>query len=276
MGRLTSADSRLYATWKVYLRGVRRCFGDTVQSWTSKARLTFEGPASAAIRAVKHNAHRMLYARAVSNTFGVLEQPSDVFQLLHGSSADGLGAPSPFAHRIKPAVYTYVIAVNDDSMRFSETGARYLVNMVSKHWLHSDCAEAVRFAGEFHPRPEGGWDKFSDDKRDEDVRWELVIDNNSGTYAPKKEMLPALKKVLEMNFPGFTILALDREDPEVARSSEACRAYAVSKRGVHIEDLQPHVPPGNKTLFEIASEHLHMRQTSQLLENLMGHTDVAA
>ena len=102
--------------------------------------------------------------------------------------------------------------------------------------------------------------------RDEDVQWELVMDNNSGTYAPKKEMLPALKKVLEMNFPGFTILALDRDDPEVARSSEACRAYATSKRGVRSEDLQPTAPPGNKTLFEFASEHLHIRHPSLLLQ----------
>lgn len=269
MGRLTSADSRLYATWKVYLRGVRRCFGDHVQGWTSKARSTFEGPASAAIRSIKHTAHRMLYAHAISNAFGVLETPADVFHLLHGSSAPGphaTGVDAPFAHRIKPAVYTYVIAVNDDSMRFSETGARYLVNMVSKHWLHSDCAESVRFAGEFHPRPAGGWDKFSDDMRDEDVQWELVIDNNSGTYAPKEEMLPALKRVLEMNLPGFTILALDRDDPEVARSSEACRAYATSKRGVRTEDLQPTAPPGNKTLFEFASERLHIRHPSLLIQ----------
>lgn len=267
MGRLTSADSRLYATWKVYLRGVRRYFGDHVQGYTSKARSTFEGPASAAIRAAKHTAHRMLYANAISNAFGMLETPSDVFRLLHGSSTPGPHATvvdAPFAHRIKPAVYTYVIAVNDDSMRFSETGARYLINMVSKHWLHSDCAEAVRFAGEFHPRPVGGWDKFSDDMRDEDVRWELVIDNNSGTYAPKKEMLPALKRVLEMNLPGFAIVALDRDDPEVARSSEACRAYATSERGVRPEDLQPTAPTGYKTLFEFASEHLHIPYPSLL------------
>ncbi|TFY63582.1 hypothetical protein EVJ58_g3166 [Rhodofomes roseus] len=277
MGRLTSADSRLYATWKIYLRGVRRCFGDEVQFWTSKARRTFEGPASAAVRSVKHTAHRMLYAHAISNTFGVLEKPRDLFHLLHRHSApgtDGASAQAPFAHRIKPAVYTYVISVDDDSMRFSETGARYLVNMVSKHWLHSDCATAVRFAGEFHPRPEGGWDKFSDDMRDEDVRWELVIDNNSGTYAPKKELLPALKRVLEMNLLGFTILALDRDDPEVARSSEACRVYATTKRGVSVEDLQPSAPPGHKTLFEYASEHLHMRHPSRLIPETR-HVDTA-
>ncbi|KAH9936206.1 uncharacterized protein B0H18DRAFT_972833 [Fomitopsis serialis] len=240
------------------LTGVRRCFGDQVQPWTSKARRTFEGPASAAVRSVKHTAHRMLYAHAISNVFGVLEHPRDMFHLLHGYSAppgtEGPGAESPFARRIKPAVYTYVISVDDDTMRFSETA-----------WLHSDCATSVRFAGEFHPRPEGGWDKFSDDTRDEDVRWELVIDNNSGTYAPKKELLPALKRVLGMNIPGFTILALDRDDPEVARSSEACRAYATLKRGVSTEDLQPSVPPGNKTLFEYASERLHTHHPSHLV-----------
>ncbi|KAH9842409.1 uncharacterized protein C8Q71DRAFT_202358 [Rhodofomes roseus] len=269
VGRLTRADSRLYATWKIYIKGIRLFFGDEVQGWNrdySKARSIFQGPTSLAVRSVIHTGHRMLYARSAANTFGVLEAPSDILHLLHGHAApgtDGASDRNPFAHRIKPALYTYVISVDDDSMRFSETGARFLVNMASKHALHSNCAQAVRFSGEFHPRPEGGWDKFSDDMSDEDVRWELVIDNKSGTYSPNNELFPKLKQLMEYNFPTFTVIPLDYRDPELARSSEACLAYATSKRGVSPEDLEPHVPPSEKeSLIQRASNHLHIHRIS--------------
>lgn len=274
VGRLTRADSRLYATWKIYIKGIRLFFGDTVQHWNSdynKARSIFQGPTSLAIRSVIHTGHRMLYARSAANTFGVLEAPTDILHLLHGHAAPGTDAPSdraPFVHRIKPALYTYVISVDDDSFRFSETGARFLVNMASKHALHSNCADAVRYSGEFHPRPEGGWDKFSDDMRDEDVRWELVIDNKSGTYSPDKALLPKLKQLMEYNFPVFNVVALDYKDPELARSSEACLAYATSKRGVKPEELTPQTSSSEReSLVQRASNHLRRHRGSKAAED---------
>ncbi|KAH9930898.1 uncharacterized protein B0H18DRAFT_1116605 [Fomitopsis serialis] len=248
IGRLTRADSRLYATWKIYIKGIRLFFGDEVQPWNrdySKARSIFQGPTALAVRSVIHTGHRMLYARD----------------------------RNPFAHRIKPALYTYVISVDDDSMRFSETGARFLVNMASKHALHSNCADAVRYSGEFHPRPEGGWDKFSDDTRDEDVRWELVIDNKSGTYSPNNQLFPKLKQLMEYNFPAFTVVPLDYRDPELARSSEACLAYATSKRGVNPEDLEPRVPE-KESLVQRASNHLHKHRPFKAPEDAEPDSEV--
>ena len=132
-------------------------FGDTVQHWNrdyKAAQAIFQGPTSIAIRSTIQAGHRMLYARSTTNGFGVIDGPQDVFRLiLHGSvgSPDGttsgagptpgllshLGpnanrdgttpAATPYAHRVKPAVYTYVIAVDDDSFRFSETGAAFFV-----------------------------------------------------------------------------------------------------------------------------------------------------
>ena len=106
----------------------------------------------------------------------------------------------------------------------------------------------VRYSGEFHPRPQGGWQNFRDDMYDSDVPWELVIDNNSGTYSPDPTMLPALKACMEYNFQGFNIIALDYNDPALKESVDACRAYALSARGVDKEDLQPHVHNGEITL----------------------------
>ncbi|KAI0363411.1 hypothetical protein BV20DRAFT_145015 [Pilatotrama ljubarskyi] len=267
IGRLTNLnDARLYSTWKIYIKGVRMFFGDTVQHWNKNykaAQAIFQGPTSIAVRSTIQAGHRLLYARSTTNGFGIIDGSEDVFRLLlHGSigSADGLpvGAvtpsttPAPYANRVKPAVYTYIIAVDDDSFRFSETGAAFFVDFASKHALHANCAPAVRYSGEFHPRPEGGWENFSDDVPDESVRWELVIDNNSGTYSPDPMMLPDLKELLQYNFPGFTVHALDRNDPRLVQSREACRAYALQKRGVKQEDLQPHARAGEETLSHTA------------------------
>jgi hypothetical protein len=240
VGRLTNLDdARLYSTWKMFLRGVRLFFDDgEKQHWNRNyraAQTIFQGPTSIAIRSTIQAGHRMLYARTTSNGFGVINDVKDVMMLLHGGKPD-----SPLAHRVKPAVYTYIISIDDDSFRFSETGAAFFVDFVSKHALHSNCAEAVRYSGEFHPRPEGGWQNFNDDTPDEQVQWELVIDNNSGTYSPSPLLLPHLKELLEYNFPGFKIFAYDYNDPKLAESREACRAYALSKRGIRQEELQPH------------------------------------
>ena len=257
-------------------------FGDTVQHWNTSykaAQAIFQGPASIAVRSTIQAGHRMLYARTTTNGFGVIDGAQDVFRLiLHGSvgSPDGTtsgagptpspgllsnfgpnahreAAPSaaasmPYAHRVKPAVYTYVVAVEDDSFRFSETGAAFFVDFASKHALHANCAPAVRYSGEFHPRPAGGWENFADGTPDDAVRWELVIDNNSGTYSPDPLMLPDLKELLEYNFPGFTVHAWDRNDPRLVHSREACRAYALDKRGVRQEELQPHAAEGVEPL----------------------------
>lgn len=54
----------------------------------------------------------------------------------------------------------------------------------------SNASEKVRYAGEFlvHQEPDG--------------TYTLMIDNGSGTYAPKKDHLPLLEAVFKQNFPG--------------------------------------------------------------------------
>ncbi|KAF8162624.1 hypothetical protein B0H34DRAFT_692165 [Crassisporium funariophilum] len=261
VGRLTNLDdARLYSTWKMYITGVPLFFGQNFQPWNKDykaAQSIFQGPTSLAVRSGIQAGHRMLYARTATNGFGIIEDAAGITQVLHGgsSSRPGANGAAQFANRVKPAVYTYIISAEDDSFRFSETGAAFFVDFASKHALHSNCAETVRYSGEFHPRPEGGWAAFHDDIADEAVHWELVIDNNSGTYAPDKGMLPALRALLEYNFPGFAIYALDHGDAALKESREACREYAVKYRGIGQDELQPHAPPGEETLSHHASVH---------------------
>ncbi|KIK64369.1 hypothetical protein GYMLUDRAFT_240921 [Collybiopsis luxurians FD-317 M1] len=288
VGRLTNLDdARLYSTWKMYLVGVPVYFGDVYQHWNvnyKAAQSIFgSGPTSLAIRAGIHAGHKMLYARSTSNGFGVIQSGADVMKLFEGGnlnpkgivgseeeylsqddreryqSADEVRAStpeSPYVHRIKPAVYTYIISAEDDSLRFSETGAAFFVDFASKHALHANCCERVRYSGEFHLRPlakDGswvGWSGFNDATPDDSVDWEVLIDNNSGTYSPDKAVLPTLRALIDHNFPGLSVQALDREDEELKKSVEECRDYGLKHRGVKVEHLQPHLQEGHQSLFE--------------------------
>ncbi|TFK25270.1 hypothetical protein FA15DRAFT_363960 [Coprinopsis marcescibilis] len=272
-------DPRLYSTWKFHIKRVPLFFRDVHQPWNAKyaaaQKIFGNTPTSMAVRSTIQAAHSMLYARLANNgsgTFdtrngvgdqpGLADEPISLKQLLHAGGAQN--------ERIKPAVYTYIISSADDTLRFSETGAAFFVDFASKHALHSNCATQVRYSGEFHPRPVGGWGRFKEERSDEEVEWELVVDNNSGTYAPDKMMLPTVKECLEFNFgcdlpevgmpvpvpnPGdggtgnvkksgtgrFRVVVYDREDERLVESREACREYAVKVRGVRKEELQPSV-----------------------------------
>jgi len=73
--------------------------------------------------------------------------------------------------------------------------------------VHANASTEVLYAGEFHIgkylHPDGTA-----------FRW-LIIDNNSGTYAPKKELLPKLRGLMAHNFPGLFVEALDFSDPNL-------------------------------------------------------------
>lgn len=257
VGLLTNLnDARLYSTWKMYIRDVQ-IFLDAhePQHWNRNykaAQNIFQGPTSIAVRSGIQAGHRMLYARSTRNGFGIVDSHEELFKIFKGNRP---GETDESTQRIKPAVYTYILSKEDDSFRFSETGAAFFVDFASKHALHANCAEVVRYSGEFHLRPECGWEAFSDDTPDENVQWELVVDNNSGTYAPDPMILPDLKALLEYNFKeyGLNVVAYNQADPDLKQSREACRAYALEHRGVRQEELQPHAGDGEVTLSAQAS-----------------------
>ncbi|KAF2034715.1 hypothetical protein EK21DRAFT_107842 [Setomelanomma holmii] len=127
-------------------------------------------------------------------------------------------------------IFTYVLTL-DALFRFTETGKEFGIDMLSKHTMHSDVAAYIAFSGEFfirrlkHPKnappDEGGHNKSHppDDidggppKEEPHIKdpsyYELVIDNDSGTYRPNAKLLPQLKAFFESNFPGLHIRTLD-------------------------------------------------------------------
>ncbi|RLN72460.1 hypothetical protein BBJ28_00019726 [Nothophytophthora sp. Chile5] len=150
-------------------------------------------PGSPVLRKAIMGQHVLVYMHNLSTVYGTMASPADFFKLVH----DG-------RRQNKQVLFTYVITKT--GWYFSETGAAFFKDMLSKHMLHCGAAFSVLYAGEFRIET----DLFGEPK--------LIIDNDSGTYAPPKEDLPQLKALFEDNFPGISIEALDRDNEELQKT----------------------------------------------------------
>ncbi|KAL4145409.1 hypothetical protein PRNP1_013080 [Phytophthora ramorum] len=147
-------------------------------------------PEAPVLRKAVASEHAAVYKHDSDTVYGEFNGPADFFKLLHdGKRLD------------KPVLFTY--AIISTGWYFSETGAAFFKDMLSKHMLHSGAQFNVKYAGEFHI------------EQGRQGEYRLLIDNNSGTYAPPKEELPQLKTLLETNFPGISVDVHDRSDPEL-------------------------------------------------------------
>ncbi|KAF2015958.1 C2 domain-containing protein [Aaosphaeria arxii CBS 175.79] len=128
-------------------------------------------------------------------------------------------------------IFTYVLTL-DALFRFTETGKEFGIDMLSKHTMHSDVAAYTAFSGEFfirrlkhshrglpeegannptHPPDEISGGPPKEEPKTDPSYYELIIDNDSGTYRPNCELLPQLKEFMEANFPGLRVLTLDSQ-----------------------------------------------------------------
>ena len=157
-------------------------------------------------------------------------------------------------------IFTYVITL-DALFRFTETGKEFGIDMLSKHTMHSDVAAYIAFSGEFFirrlkhsgraPPDQGGNnkshppDEISGGPPDEETKvtdpsyYELVIDNDSGTYRPNAKLLPQLKKFLEANFPGLHVSTLDcQEDADKMGAMKDEQRERKKNEGEHVVYMQ--------------------------------------
>eukprot|EP01121_Diplochlamys_sp_Union-15-3_P012936 TRINITY_DN3946_c0_g2_i1.p1 TRINITY_DN3946_c0_g2~~TRINITY_DN3946_c0_g2_i1.p1 ORF type:complete len:356 (-),score=57.55 TRINITY_DN3946_c0_g2_i1:45-1085(-) len=182
-----------FPTYEVYLKAVPNVFENTFQSWNekyAKAKQIFGDDAAAMLLRTSIKAqHASLYREGLLRT--------DSGYLTDGEQF--LGLINYGIRENRKRFYTYVIT--NDRIFFAETGATTMKDFFSKHAMHANAEKQVRYAGEFFIHGEPGKEK-------------LVIDNNSGTYAPKKDHLPLVEKVFKHHFPDIQIEVLDFNDPQ--------------------------------------------------------------
>lgn len=123
-------------------------------------------------------------------------------------------------------VFTYVLTL-DGLFRFTETGLEFGIDLLSKHTMHSNVATYIACSGEFFIRrlnkPSGSSEAESDQPPGHPEYYQLVIDNDSGTYRPDASVLPALREYMARNFPGLDVVALGCDDEEDKKGKERQR-----------------------------------------------------
>ncbi|KAL8365479.1 hypothetical protein RB595_004340 [Gaeumannomyces hyphopodioides] len=202
---------------------------------------------------VLHKQHRRVYNFDQSTRYGVFAPCSAeaALQFLRLAHFDEGGR-----------IFTYVLTL-DGLLRFTETGKEFGIDMLSKHTMHSDVTTYIACSGEFfirrRERPPQDADADAapapDPDPDSDSQapathppadvpdgppasppppdprlYQLVIDNDSGTYRPDKSCLPELKDFLSRNFPGLGISALHWEDDDL-KAMKAAQHEAKKKEG---------------------------------------------
>ncbi|RDW93242.1 C2 domain protein [Aspergillus mulundensis] len=125
-------------------------------------------------------------------------------------------------------IFTYVLTL-DGQFRFTETGKQFGIDLLSKHTMHSNVSVYIAYSGEFfirrrkhhHHRMQSLVSNRSSteyvmdhDGEEREVstdpdKYELFIDNDSGTYRPNAKYLYLLKEFFSSNFPGLHITTLD-------------------------------------------------------------------
>lgn len=157
-------------------------------------------------------------------------------------------------------LFTYVLTL-DGLLRFTETGKEFGIDLLSKHTMHSDVATYIACSGEFfvrrlkeptasedpepdqptHPTQDLPGGPPYDSPPTKPEYYQLIIDNDSGTYRPDKSVLPDLQKFLEKNFPGLGVVTLGCDDDEDQKLKEEQRKVK-KKEGQRIQMVQNRSP----------------------------------
>lgn len=185
-----------------------------------------------------HHQHARIYTFDRATVFGSFPSPS----------VDLTKQFLEFVHYDQGGrIFTYVLTL-DAQWRFTETGKEFGIDLLSKHTMHSDVSIYIAYSGEFfvrrkrhhrrHRHHNSGSSRPETANTDDDAvidftnatsaeesvhpittdpeHYELVIDNDSGTYRPNSKLLPQLQSFLSTNLPGLQITTLaSQEDAEL-------------------------------------------------------------
>ncbi|RDW63941.1 hypothetical protein BP5796_10443 [Coleophoma crateriformis] len=152
-------------------------------------------------------------------------------------------------------IFTYVITL-DGLFRFTETGKEFGIDLLSKHTMHSNVNIYIACSGEFfvrrlkhpnkptdapnqhtHPDEDLPGGPPNDEPPKDAKHYELIIDNDSGTYRPNGTLMPNLKNFLNGNFPGLHIVVKECTDEKLADMKKQQVALK-KKEGKNIELVQ--------------------------------------
>lgn len=200
-----------HPTWKIGMWHVKEVFGTKRQPWNRKyaaAQTIFEGTGSFAVRRIVKGQHAYLYGGTggIKPLVDIRKELSEKTGVLLG----GLDFVEIFncgVRRGKSRMFTYVLM--EERLYIAETGAKLFRDNFSKHAMHSSAAAEVVYAGELHFRRRHEPPGFAEPEYD------LILDNNSGTYAPSKAELPNVREAFVRNFAGLRVEALDHADPKL-------------------------------------------------------------
>lgn len=204
------------------------------------------GPRGRILNAALHHQHAHVYNFDQKTEWGIVPPKSEdaALQFLKMVHFDEGGR-----------IFTYVLTL-DGLLRFTETGKEFGIDLLSKHTMHSDVAVYIACSGEFfirrlkypkrhvndpkqesHPDSEVSGGPPSSAPPQDPKYYELVIDNDSGTYRPDASILHLLKKFLKENFPGLHIKAKTCDDEELVKMKKQ-QVERKKKEGKHIEMVQ--------------------------------------
>ncbi|PNY23204.1 Uncharacterized protein TCAP_06843, partial [Tolypocladium capitatum] len=186
------------------------------------------------LNAALHKQHNRVYNFDQSTEYGSVEPCSEQasLQFLRLAHFDQGGR-----------VFTYVLTL-DGLLRFTETGKEFGIDLLSKHTMHSNVETYVACSGEFFIRRLEHPDASDDSQPNGEVHptdeisggppkadpppnpscYQLIIDNDSGTYRPDKSILPDLEAFLEKNLPGLGVIAMHWEEKELQKLKDAQRS----------------------------------------------------
>ncbi|RMD43869.1 hypothetical protein DV735_g1228, partial [Chaetothyriales sp. CBS 134920] len=243
-----------------------------------------------------HHQHARVYNYDRSTNYGIYQEPclERTNQFLEFVQYDRGGR-----------IFTYVVTL-DGQFRFTETGKEFGIDMLSKHTMHSDVSIYIAFSGEFfirrikHPRSDksesrdgpatqssptpdhqnGGDESIGNatEPTRDSPQYELIIDNDSGTYRPNGKLLPVLRDYIASNLPGLKVITLDcQADEEKMQKLKSEQREFKKKSGASMTYLQ------NKSLSSISSSnvsdlnerardgHVHENKVKREFHKYIGH-----